>query len=120
MTKEDSRKAAIAARLRAAREMAGLSQGQVAKMLGLHRPSISEAEAGRRKVSAEELTTFANIYKVSLSWLACADPGDTPDPEMARYELAARKLSKMKKEDFDHLMKLLAAYRTETEEGSNS
>lgn len=118
MTKEESKKAAIAARLRAAREMAGLSQGQVAKMLGLHRPSISEAEAGRRKVSAEELATFANIYKVSLSWLACADPEDIANPEMARYELAARKLSKMKKEDFDQLMKLLAAYRNEEESNS--
>lgn len=115
MPKDDSKRAAIAARLRAAREMAGLSQGQVAKMLGLHRPSISEAEAGRRKISAEELSTFSNIYKVSLPWLACADPEDTADPEMARYELAARKLSKMKKEDFDQLMSLLAAYRTEEE-----
>lgn len=115
MVKEDSRRGTIAARLRAAREMAGLSQGQVAKILGLHRPSISEAEAGRRKVSAEELAEFANIYKVSLSWLACADPDDTADPEMARYELAARKLSKMKKEDFNHLMELLAAYRIEEE-----
>ena len=46
----------IASRLRTAREMAGLSQAQVAKVLGLHRPSVSEMEAGRRRVSVDELS----------------------------------------------------------------
>ena len=45
----------IAGRLRLARETAGLSQGQAAKRLGLHRPTVSEIEAGRRRVTAEEV-----------------------------------------------------------------
>ena len=36
----------VAERLRLAREQAGLSQGQVARLLGKHRPTISEIEAG--------------------------------------------------------------------------
>ena len=52
---------AIASRLRLARERAGLSQGQVAKLVAMHRPSVSEIEAGRRSVTAEELTKFAKI-----------------------------------------------------------
>ena len=48
MKDNNSMKECIASRLRSAREMAGLSQGQVAKMLGMHRPTISEIEAGRR------------------------------------------------------------------------
>ena len=40
----------IGGRLRMARETAGLSQGQVAKRLKMHRPTISEIEAGRRRV----------------------------------------------------------------------
>jgi len=113
MTDSDSgkgKRAAIAARLRAAREMAGLSQGQVAKMLGLHRPSISEAEAGRRRVTAEELSRLANIYGVSISWLACPDE-DVPDPDRNRVELAARELAKLKPDDLDRLMQLLRAIR---------
>ncbi|HUL51865.1 MAG TPA: helix-turn-helix transcriptional regulator, partial [Opitutaceae bacterium] len=62
-------KTAIGARLRLAREQAGLSQGQAAIKLNLHRPTVSEIEAGRRRVAADELATFARLYKVSLSWL---------------------------------------------------
>jgi transcriptional regulator with XRE-family HTH domain len=51
----------IASRLRLARENAGLSQGQVAKKMNLHRPTVSEIEAGRRRVSAEELARFAEL-----------------------------------------------------------
>ena len=45
MTMPESTREQIAARLRAAREAAGLSQGQVAKLLKLHRPTVSEIEA---------------------------------------------------------------------------
>ena len=56
MTEIDSAKRGqIAERLKEARKLAGLSQGHVAKMLGLHRPSVTEIEAGNRRVSADEL-----------------------------------------------------------------
>ena len=66
----------IASRLRLARENAGLSQGQAAKLLSMHRPTISEIEAGRRRVSVEELTLFARIYDVSIPWLSGTDEED--------------------------------------------
>src|SRR5712692_6304557 len=59
----------LAERLREARTAAGLSQGQVAKKLGMHRPTVTEIEASRRKVSAEELRQFADLYGVSKDWL---------------------------------------------------
>jgi len=56
MTDQDSvKRGQIAERLKEARRLAGLSQGHVARILGLHRPSVSEMEAGNRRVSAEEL-----------------------------------------------------------------
>ena len=110
MSKED-KKAVIAARLRAAREDAGLSQGQAAKELNMHRPTISEIEAGRRSVSAEELAEFARLYGVETWWLSCADPEDRAEVDMARYQLAARHLSKMKPDDFNRLMELLSVMR---------
>lgn len=100
-------RASIATRLRAAREQAGLSQGQVAKLLGLQRPSISELEAGRRKVSAEEVTRFANIYNVSVSWLM-EEESEVPDPTV---ELAARELAKLRKEDLDTVLNVLRSFR---------
>lgn len=99
----------LAERIRTAREMAGLSQGQVAKKLGLHRPSVSEMEAGRRRVSAEELSELADLYAVDLSWLA--DGETVPDEHRSRVELAARELSKLREEDLDRVLKMLSALR---------
>lgn len=59
----------IASRLRQARLMAGLSQQHVANLLMVHRPSVSEIEAGRRNVTAVELVKLARIYGVSSYWL---------------------------------------------------
>lgn len=107
MSDEIATRKSIAERLRAARTQAGLSQGQVAKLLSVQRPTISEIEAGRRKVSAEELTSFAEIYDVSLSWLTKNEP-EVSDPKV---ELAARELSKLKKEDLNVIIDLLRTLR---------
>lgn len=107
MSDQTTTRLSVAERLRAAREQAGLSQGQVARMLEFQRPTISEIEAGRRKVSAEELSRFAEIYDVSVGWLTTND-SDVPDPAV---ELAARELTKLKKEDLDHVLQLLRTLR---------
>lgn len=114
----NEKRATIAERLKEARLMSGLSQGQVAKMLGLHRPSVSEIEAGNRRVSADELGQFAEIYDVSLNWLLGKSP-DTVNVDDPRIELAARELSKLKSDDLGRLLKLIAAMRTENDD-SNS
>lgn len=100
---EDNR---IPARLREAREAAGLSQGQVAKKMGLHRPTITEIEAGRRRVPAEELSKFADIYGVGVDWIVNG-PATGNDGSSERILLAARELSKMSDEDLERMMKLL-------------
>ncbi len=110
MSKRESKKAAIASRLRIAREEAGLSQGQVAKLLDLQRPSVSEMEAGRRNVTVPELAKLAEIYGVSVSWLACEDTSDM-DPVRDRIELAARELSKLKPEDMQRVLRVLKTLR---------
>lgn len=57
----------IASRLRQFREALGLTQAQVAQQLGVHRPTVSEIEAGRRTLTAEELYRLAAMYGVSVS-----------------------------------------------------
>lgn len=99
----------IAARLRTAREMAGLSQAQVAQILGLHRPSVSEMESGRRRVSAGELARLTEIYSVDMEWLAGSEVSSEHDDERIRF--AARQLAKLKTDDLDKVMNLLSALR---------
>lgn len=109
---EDSKEKIIAARMKEARRLSGLSQGQVAKMLEMHRPTISEIEAGNRRVSAAELSKFAEIYDVEVSFLM----GDGPDqmnPTDPKLQLAARELSKLSPDALNSLMRALAVFRSE-------
>jgi transcriptional regulator with XRE-family HTH domain len=101
---------AIASRMGIARRNAGLSQGQVANQLEMHRPTISEIEAGRRKVTAGELSRFSALYGVDIGWLSCSDSTQV-DANRDRLELAARELSKLKKSDLDKVIELLSALR---------
>ncbi|MCB1937407.1 MAG: helix-turn-helix transcriptional regulator [Nitrosomonas sp.] len=92
----------IANRLRSAREMAGLSQGQAAKRLGMHRPTISEIEAGRRNVKSDELLKLANLYGVEITWIT---EGKVNEDKIDQSILAAaRELSSMKDEDIEALI----------------
>ena len=104
----------IGRRLRWAREQAGLSQGQVAKMMGVHRPTISQIEAGQRGVRPDEITRFAQIYDVKEVWIINGDSvlGEAADP---RVELAARELSKLRKEDLDSILRLIKVLRSDLE-----
>jgi transcriptional regulator with XRE-family HTH domain len=77
---------------------------------GLHRPTISEIEAGNRNVTATEITQFAEIYDVSVSWLM-GEGAEKLDPQSDRLQLAFHELQKFKAEDLDKLMKVLAALR---------
>jgi transcriptional regulator with XRE-family HTH domain len=102
---------AIGARLREARSFAGLSQGQVAKLMQMHRPTVSEIEAGNRRVSAEELSKFAALYDVTVAFLT----GDAPETlavDDPKLQLAARELRKLRPRQLDQLLRVLAAFRT--------
>ena len=111
MAKNKLFKEIIAARLKMARELAGLSQSQVAKLIGLKRPAISEIEAGRRKVSADEITEFAEIYDVDISWLLNTKKAGF-DEVQEKVELAAREFNKLKPEDVDRLLNVLSAIKS--------
>ncbi len=107
---EDDKVRSIASRLQLARTNAGLSQTQVARLVGIRRPGVVELEKGRRRLSAEEATKFAAIYKVGVAWLTCAGI-EVADPEDDKVELAAKELAKLRPDDLDRVMDLLAAFR---------
>lgn len=60
-------------RLREAREFLGLSQEQVADHLGIPRPSVSTMEAGKRRISFQEIQKLAELYRRPLSYFSGAD-----------------------------------------------
>jgi len=101
------RREIIAFRLREARRLSGLSQLQVAAILKVHRPAISEMEAGRRKVTAEEIVTLAELYQVEPKWLL-GEGEQTLNINDSRLQLAARELQKLKPDDLVRLLNLLA------------
>ena len=109
MSTQDSLRRDLATRLKLAREMAGLTQGQVASQLGWHRPTVSEMEAGRRRVLAEELKTLAELYAVNITWLIGEVEGDGISD---KARLAARQLGKLSDEDLDRLLLLISSLKS--------
>lgn len=96
----------IASRLKEARNLAGLSQAQVADKMELQRPAITEIEAGKRKVSAEEIIQFAKLYNVDTSWLLLKEQEKETYMDQ-QMKVAARELGKMKPEDVKKLLHVL-------------
>ena len=109
MDAQETRKI-IGSRLALARQRAGLSQAQVAGELGLTRPSISEIEAGRRRVAAEELVRLADLYHVDMDWLA-GHGATQVDSVRDRLELAARQVAGLKAEDLEKVIDLLTSLK---------
>lgn len=108
MKEQEVTRQGIANRLKLAREMAGLTQGQVASQLGWHRPTVSEIEAGRRRVPAEELKTLSELYGVNVPWLV----GEEEEGHISdRAKLAARQLDKLSEDDLDRLLTLLRSLK---------
>lgn len=111
MTTAETKPEAIGQRLRWAREQAGLSQGQVARMLDYHRPTISQIEAGQRVVRPDEVARFADIYDVQEGWIIKGDAAleELSNPKIA---LAARELQKLRKDDLDAVLRMIKVMRS--------
>ncbi len=58
----------IVRKLRNARIGAGLTQGEVAKLLRKSQSYISKSEAGEQRIDIVELKRFAKLYKKDLSY----------------------------------------------------
>lgn len=100
----------VGSRLAIARQRAGLSQAQVAEKLNLPRPSISEIEAGRRRVSVDEIILFADIYHVDMNWLS-GKGVDNINPMRDKLQLAARQVANLKSEDLEKVIDLLTSLK---------
>jgi len=74
-------------RIKIMREERGMSQEDLAKLLGVSRPTITQIEKGKRKITAEELVKLSEIFDVSVETLL----GLKQDPEIVLYDKKSRK-----------------------------
>ncbi len=56
-------------RIKAFREAAKINQHELAKRLGISRPTVSQIENGERKVAADELIKLSEIFNLSVNGL---------------------------------------------------
>ncbi len=80
----------ISKNLRVLRHMHGLSQGDVARQIGVSRPAYGFWEKGTTKPKADKLAKLANLFDVTLSALT----KDTKDELIAVYD----RLTEMRQE----------------------
>ena len=67
----------IGRRIRELREKTGMSQDALARSMKIPRPAVSQIESGARKVAADELLKFSQIFHVSVDDLL--NPGKEPE-----------------------------------------
>jgi len=70
--------ASLAERLRTERQYIGLSQADVATVLGIPRAAVSALETGRRRVTGLELKRLAGLYGTSVDHLLGKEPVEDP------------------------------------------
>ena len=71
-------------RIKEARTELHLSQDYVAKFLGVNRTAIVEIESGKRKVSADELGKFSELFQIPADELLNGRSTEMPVQMFAR------------------------------------
>lgn len=75
---------ALYERIKEARTELHLSQDYVAKSLGVNRTAIVEIESGKRKVSADELGKFSELFQIPADELLNGRSTEMPVQMFAR------------------------------------
>lgn len=99
----------IGEKLRKAREYLSLTQAQVAAILNLGRDAIIRIENGTRKIDAEELSKFSELYKISIDEIVNLD---TPVYIENAFARGFEKLSEQDQKEILNLIKLKNEYKS--------
>ena len=101
MTAKETPSEIFRQRLKAARDLRGLSQGELAGRAGLPPSSIAHFETGPRKPSFDTLRKLANALEVTTDYLlgrtddpALADSGDPLYRDVGKLTARDRELAK--------------------------
>ncbi len=98
----------VGMKLRKAREYLNLTQEQVANILNVGRDAILRNEKGTRKVSADELSDFSRLYKISMDEIMNDSPYVSNEQAYAR---GFEKLSLKDQKEILDLIKLKNDYK---------
>lgn len=92
-----------AKKLKEARMKAEITQDEAAALMNVTRRAISEMEAGKRSVSAEELAQFSRIYKVDVRELLFVDFTEAGEEKRlaAKYSSFFKLLEKLSDRDVE-------------------
>lgn len=94
-------KQTVNSRVKKARNELNLSQNYVAEYLGVNRNAIIEIEAGKRKVSAEELEKYSMLFGISADELLKGRK--TKEPSV----VFARKFESLDAKDQEEILNLI-------------
>ena len=122
MSKEE-----IAAKLKAARESAGLKQEDVAGYLDVTPQKVSSFETGRTRVDVDTLGKLCELYKLDVNYILGLEKADTDElteyldelhkrPEMKMLFKVARKASK---EDVEKAVKIIEMFKGSSSGGDS-
>ncbi|MFM0059833.1 helix-turn-helix transcriptional regulator [Paraburkholderia phytofirmans] len=95
----DEQRGLLAQRLREAREYVGLSQEDVAAVLGVKRTAVTHIEAGSRKVEAVELDKLSQLYGKTVQFFLTGESL----AEDTRVAFLARATHGLSDKDFEEL-----------------
>lgn len=111
--------AALARRLKQAREFLNLSQQFVAEQTGISRTAVSDIERGARRVESLELKRLARLYRMPVDYFlgggSVEGAADATSTALAR---AAGDLDEEAQEEVIRFALFLRNYRTPGEGGS--
>jgi phosphopantetheine--protein transferase-like protein len=116
---QDDEQVEVGQRLKSARTTLGLTQEDVASVLGIQRTSVIALEAGRRNVTALELRRLARLYRRDVAWILGEVDQElsATEPENQALFRATAQLSPSDKEQVLRFAEFLAAGDSSAGEG---
>ena len=96
-------------RMKAARKALRLTQEYVARQMGMSRTTIVAIEAGKREVTATELSKFADLYGVPMEKLMHGEAA--PADRAAMFARTFAELSEADQAEIMNLMRFKKRYR---------
>ena len=92
----------ISEKLKDARLRLGFSQEYVAKCLGVNRSAITQIELGNRKITADEIRKFCQLYHISADYLLNQESFES------RQVVFARGFEELNENDQQEILNLIA------------
>lgn len=101
----------LATRVVKIRKERGITQVELAKLLGVTQPMVSRIERGELRLNGEVIVKLAKLYKVSTDELLGVKPISEPTPSVSRRWLKRlAKIEQLPKRDQDGLIQTIDRY----------